>query len=287
MKRIIFLLLITAAIIFLPLASVPHAQTNVTSNPMTSPTSQHVTVYSTDAGSNDILYIPVNSTGTQAYPDWHLFLYGSGSFNFIVNGSTVESGVSLGVFNFTYSWHTQNSYANATLDFGSAVYSFHAILTGILTNQVISSVTISTSYPGQDQFLTAASGTSGALLYPHWMVTMQSTQNVTYTINVNGQTIFSGHMIGTHVIDFNVSGSTASVIIGLGTHVYSFLHEIVATVPIQKYYAPTPPPLVGTESDIIFAVGAGAIAVTIWMLIGAFTLRPFVMDRMKRRPRSR
>ena len=250
------------------------------------PPSPHVTIYSTYKSSNQDLYVPVNSTGLQVYPDWHVYLYGQGSFDFTINGSTVESGVSLGVFNFSYTWNLPGgAYANATLTFQGVSYRFSDIITGPLSNRVIQSVTVSSSYSGQDQFLTVAAGTSGALMYPHWIVTMQSTTNESYSVYLNGQELMSGYVYGSKTVDFNVSGSSATVTIGLGSGVYTYKNEIIATVPIQKYYQAPQPPLVATEIGVITAVGSGAVIFAVWVLIGTFTVRPWIMDRMKRRPR--
>ena len=57
--------------------------------PAAQPASTHVVVYSTIANSNDLLYVPVNSSNVQAYPVWHVYLFGSGSFAFKANGTTV------------------------------------------------------------------------------------------------------------------------------------------------------------------------------------------------------
>lgn len=232
--------------------------------------------------------MPVNSSGITVYPDWHVYLYGSGSFQFMVNGSTVETGVSLGVFNFTYVFNLPGgAHANATLTFQGTVYSFSDIITGPLSNTVIQSVFVSSSYSGQDQFLTISPGTSGALMYPDWSVTMQSTQNVSYSIYLNGQELLSGYVYGSRTVQFNISGSTASVTIGMGSNVYDFKNEIIATVPIQKYYSAPPPPLVATELDVVTAVGVGVTTLGVWILIAMFTIRPWIMDRMKRKPRWR
>ncbi|EQB70775.1 MAG: hypothetical protein AMDU1_APLC00047G0016 [Thermoplasmatales archaeon A-plasma] len=271
--RILFPILV-AGILFLALSPAVHAS---------SPPSGHVVVYSSDPGSNDLLYVPVNSSGSQAYPDWHIFLYGSGSFSFLVNGTTMVSGVSLGVFNFTYDWTTsQGSYANATLVFGGVTYTFSTILTGQLSNQEISSVEVSSSYVGQDQFLTVSSGTSGALMYPHWIVKMESTQNVSYTINVNGQNILSGHILGSKVLDFNVSGSSATVTIGLGSKIFSYPNEIVATVPIQKYYGPKPPPLQYTLVEYEYGIARAFVASAFAILIALFTARKYLLEKERR-----
>lgn len=246
------------------------------------PASGHVVVYSTIANSNDLLYIPVNSTNVQAYPVWHVYLFGSGSFSFKANGTTVETGVSLGACNFTYSWHTYDKYANASLVFSGVTYSFHAILSGILTRHEVESVSIVSSYPGQKQYLSVSPGQSGALMYPHWMVTFISTENTSYSINVNGQTIQSGTVVGTQTIDFNITGSTASVIIGLGTHVYKYPDEIIASTPIQKYYAPKPPSLAYTVSQYELGIAKAFVASGFAIAIALFTARKYLLEKEKR-----
>ncbi len=249
----------------------------------TSPVSPHVMVYSTYDSSSEYLYVPVNSTGQYAYPDWHIFLYGSGSFRFSVNGSNVETGVSTGEFNFSYDWTlTSGEFANATLVFGGVSYSFSTIITGPLSNRVISSVSVESSYPGQDQFLTVAPGTSGALMYPHWIVTMQSSQNVSYSVYLNGQELLSGYVYGSRTVDFNVSGSSATVTIGLGDQVYKFSNEIIATVPIQKYYGPKPPSLAYTVAEYEYGIARAFVASLFSIIIALFTSRKYLIEKVRR-----
>lgn len=246
------------------------------------PVSPHVLVYSTYDNSSEYLYVPVNSSGLQTYPDWHVFLYGSGSFSFMVNGTTMVSGVSLGAFNFTYNWNSGEKYANATLVFDGVTYTFSSILTGQLTNQEIEQVSVSSSYPGQDQFLTVSPGISGALMYPHWTVSMESTQNLSFTINVNGQNIDSGHFKDSKIVDFNVSGSSATVTIGIGSKVFRYPNEIIATVPIQKYYGPKPPPLQYTLAEYEYGIARAFVASAFAILIALFTARKYLLEREKR-----
>jgi hypothetical protein len=247
------------------------------------PPSPHVTVYSTYGSSNQDLYVPVNSSGIQVYPDWHVYLYGQGSFDFSINGSTVESGVSLGVFNFSYTWNLPGgAYANATLTFQGVSYRFSDIITGPLSNRVIQSVTVSSSYSGQDQFLTVSAGTSGALMYPHWIVSMESTQNESYSIYVNGQEIQSGYVYGSKTVDFNVSGSSASVIVGLGSKVYKYPKEFIATIPIQKYYGPKPPALQYTLAEYEYGIARAFVASAFAILISLFTARKYLLEKERR-----
>ena len=248
--------------------------------------SPHVIVYSTLNGGNQDLYVPVNSSGDQVYPDWHIYLYGSGHFSFRMNGSTVESGDSLGAFNFSYTWNLPaGSYANATLIFAGTTYTFSDILTALLSNKSIESVTVSSSYPGQDQFLTVSSGTSGALMYPHWIVSLKSTQNESYSIYVNGQEILSGYVFGSKTVDFNVSGSSASVIIGLGSKVYKYPKELIATIPIQKYYGPKPPSLAYTVAQYEMGIAKAFVASFFGIIISILTARKYVIEHRKREVR--
>ena len=174
----------------------------------TGSTSQHVSIYSTFSGKNEELYVPVNSSGILVYPDWHIWLYGSGSFTFSSNGTTIETGVSLGTFDFSYTFPgPSGSTANASLVFQGVTYAFSDTIIGPLSHHVIESVSVSSSYPGQDQFLTLSPGISGGLMYPHWVATLQSSENETYSILVNGQQIASGTVVGTKTVDFNVTGN--------------------------------------------------------------------------------
>ena len=121
-----------------------------TSSAQASQPSQHVLSYSTYGSSNEELYVPVNSTGLNVYPDWNIYLYGSGSFTFEVNGTVEETGVSLGSFNFSYVWNLPGgSNALASLIFGSTTYTFDDIITGPLSNRVIVNVQVSSSMPGR------------------------------------------------------------------------------------------------------------------------------------------
>ncbi|MHB1708712.1 MAG: hypothetical protein ACYCT2_04470 [Thermoplasmataceae archaeon] len=247
--------------------------------------SGHVIVYSTYANSSEDLFVPVNSSGITVYPDWHVYLFGAGSFSFQVNGTVQETGVSLGAFNFTYAWNLPGgAVTNAVLTFMGTSYTFSDVITGPLSNQAIESVSVSSSYAGQDQFLTVSPGTAGALMYPDWQVTMQSTQNESYSVYLNGQDLMSGYVYGSRIVEFNISGSSATVTIGLGNKVFAFKNEIIATVPIQKYYGPPPIPLVATFTDEIIAAMKGVVGLFPALLLSYFSLKPIVVNRKNRTP---
>ena len=249
-------------------------------------TSEHVSIYSTFSGKNEDLYVPVNSSGILVYPDWHIYLYGSGSFTFSSNGTTIETGVSLGAFDFSYTFSgPSGSTANATLVFQGVAYTFKDTIIGPLSHHVIESVTVSSTYPGQDQFLSVSSGISGALMYPHWIATLQSSQNETYSILVNGQQIASVTVVGTKTVDFNVTGNTTSVSIGLGTHVYRYPNEIISTIPIQKYYGPKPPTLQYTFAEYEYGIIKAFIASLFAVVIASFSVRKWIVEHEKREVR--
>lgn len=254
-----------------------------TSSAQASQPSQHVLIYSTYGSSNEELYVPVNSTGLNVYPDWNIYLYGSGSFTFEVNGTVVETGVSLGSFNFSYVWNLPGgSNALASLIFGSTTYTFEDIITGPLSNRVIVNVQVSSSMPGQEQFLTVAPGTSGALMYPDWTVSMQSTANSSFTIYENSQEIISGSLYGSKTVNFNVSGSSVTVTVGIGSSVFKFPNELIASVPIQKYYGPKPAPLAYTVQEYEYGIARAFIASLFAILISILSVRKWVIEREKR-----
>ena len=248
-----------------------------------SSTSQHVSIYSTFSGKNEELYVPVNSSGILVYPDWHIWLYGSGSFTFSSNGTTIETGVSLGTFDFSYTFPgPSGSTANASLVFQGVTYAFSDTIIGPLSHHVIESVSVSSSYPGQDQFLTLSPGISGGLMYPHWVATLQSSENESYSILVNGQQIASGTVVGTKTVDFNVTGNVTSVSIGLGTHVYKYPDETIATVPIQKYYGPKPPTLQYTFAEYEYGIIKAFVASLFAILIALFTAKKYLIEKERR-----
>jgi len=252
----------------------------------TGSTSQHVSIYSTFSGKNEELYVPVNSSGILVYPDWHIWLYGSGSFTFSSNGTTIETGVSLGTFDFSYTFPgPSGSTANASLVFQGVTYTFSDTIIGPLSHHVIESVSVSSSYPGQDQFLTLSPGISGGLMYPHWVATLQSSENESYSILVNGQQIASGTVVGTKTVDFNVTGNVTSVSIGLGTHVYKYPDETIATVPIQKYYGPKPPTLQYTFAEYEYGIIKAFVASLFAVVIASFSVRKWVVEHEKREVR--
>ena len=239
-------------------------------------------VYSSDAGSNEQLYVPPNSTGLDVYPDWHIYLYGQGSFTFSVNGTAVETGQAVSGYNFSYTFSGPDAKQNVTLTFLGVTYSFSDVIIGLLSSQVVDRVSVSSSYPGQNQFLTVAPGTGGALMYPDWTIDLLSSSNQSYTVTLNGQAILSGHVSGSKTLEMNVSGSSATVIIVMGKSVYQFPHEVIAAIPIQKYYGPQPPPLQYTLSQYEYGIARAFVASSFAIIIALLTGRKYLIERERR-----
>ena len=279
--------LIGLAFLFLVVSSVPaisgqpgNSGHNVTD--AVTHTSSRVLIYSNYPGSPQYeIYVPLNSSGFAVYPIWHIFLYGNGAFTLLVDGTQVESGFSTGAYNLSYTF--TGRYANATLIFNGK-YTFHDSISAELTDHNIQSVQVYSSYPGQAQFLTVQDGVSGALMYTYWTAILQSTQNVTYSVYLGGQSLVSGSFVGTKIINFNVTGSSATVTIGVGKEIYKYPSESISSVPIQKYYAPKPPSDVATFLDEIFTAIKGVVGIFPAMILSYIGVKPLVIARKERTP---
>ena len=266
------LVLMTALVIIPTLSSAQAAQS-----------SPHIQIYSTYGTNNEELFVPVNSSGINVYPDWHIYLYGSGAFTFSVNGTVEETGVSVNSINFTYDWNLSGgSQAEASLTFGATTYTFHDIITGPLSNRVIVNVQVLSFMQGQHQFLTVQDGTQGALMYPDWTVTMESTSNVSYSIYVNSQEVLSGSIYGTKIVHFNVTGTSVTVTVGIGTSIFKYPNELVASIPIDKYYGPKPAPLAYTVQEYEYGIARAFVASLFAILVSILSVRKWVIEREKR-----
>ena len=245
--------------------------------------SGHVVIYSSYEGPSEYLFVPVNSSGITVYPDWHIYLFGQGSFSFAVNGTMVETGQSVTEYNLTYNFNVPSGTTiNASLDFMGTVYTFADVITGPLSGQIADHVSISSSYPGQNQFFTVSPGTAGALMYPDWTIDIETSLNQSYTVTLNGQAMLSGHVSGSKTLEMNVSGTSATVIVVVGKSVFQFPHEIIAGIPIQKYYGPTPPPLQYTLSQYEYGIARAFVASLFGIFISILSVRKWIIEREKR-----
>ncbi len=244
-----------------------------------------VQVYTALNGSNEYLFLPVNSSGLNAYPDWYVSIFPSESYSIFVNGNKTTTGI--GPICLTENF-ANLSKVTMLIQVGSVSFTFtNETIVGVQPVVNIQGVLVISTFPGQDQQLSILPGQSGKLMYPDWNITMKSGTNVSYGIFIGAQEVYSGHVLGEKSVSLNVSKSPATVTVGLGSKTYTFSNELIATVPLKQYYSPPKAPLVATAFDIIFAVGVGVSVLAIWFVVAGITFRPWIMDRMKRKPRYR
>lgn len=277
-----------AAFIFLILVSgmpaVQTAQPDVAEFTSTaSHLSPHVQVYSSCVAGNQYLFVPLNSSGISVFTYWQIYLFGAGDFKLTINNSVAESGVSVNSIHITYTWNeAKGNRTSAVLQFNGVNYTFNDILSGPLNDQVIQSVSVTSRLKGQNQILAGESNVSGDLMYPTWTVSFHSTQKLNYSIYLKGKLIDSGYVLGNRNVTFNVTGSTVTVQVVLGSKTYSYPNELISSVPIQKYYGPKPPPLAYTYSDIEYALARGFVSAIFGVLIALLVGRKYALEREKR-----
>ena len=260
-------------------------QTQITDSQFTttSQTSLHVQIFSVCQSGKQYLYVPLNSSGISVFPLWEIYLYGNGNFKLTVNNTVVESGVVVNNIHIKYDWTIgKGNRTTAILNFDNTNYSFNDILSGPLNDQVIQSVTVTSVLKGQNQVLAAESNVSGDLMFPTWTVAFHSTQRLNYSIYVKGKLVESGSVIGNKNVSFNVSGSSVSVQVILGTKTYSYPNELISSVPIAAYYGPKPPPALYTYSQYEVGIARGFVAAIFGVAIAMFSGRKYVLEKEKR-----
>ena len=275
MKKVpaIGLMIMLFALIGLPLA---HGQSVQTSN--------QVLIFSTLLGNNQLLYVPVNSTGIQVYPYWNISLYGTGQYGFFVNNNEIKTGFIGGYGNFQYEFNRSVPTINAKLVYNGITYTFSNLtMDGALTDRSTQSIQISSYYPGQNQFLTVKPGTQAALMYPDWIVSMSSNFNESYEIFVNGQNVSKGSVLGSRTIEFNVSQKIANVTVVFGNSKYQYNHEIIASIPLQKYYGPAPAKDTYTNSEVENLLIDAFISTVFALSVAILVVYRFISSRRKRR----
>lgn len=279
----LILIMVLVSMMLIPTTSAPSV-TSSSVNPDLVSTPQ-VQVYTALNGSNEYLFLPVNSSGLNAYPDWYVSIFPSESYSIFVNGNKTTTGI--GPICLTENF-ANLSKVTMLIQVGSVSFTFtNETIVGVQPVVNIQGVLVISTFPGQDQQLSILPGQSGKLMYPDWNIIMKSGTNVSYGIFIGAQEVYSGHVLGEKSVSLNVSKSPATVTVGLGSKTYTFSNELIATVPLKQYYSPPKAPLVATAFDIIFAVGVGVSVLAIWFVVAGITFRPWIMDRMKRKPRYR
>ena len=217
-------------------------------------------VYSTSTQvNNQALYIPVNSSGMESYPLWHIVFETQGNFVLTNNGSIVDQGYASAGYTASFLWtynQTQGNVISPQLTINGQTYNFTDIqFTQILTPNIFESVSITSTYPQQQQLLSAQAGQSGVLMYPNWNITLISSITAPYVILEDNKIVNNGTITGSKHILMKMNGSQVSLIVSIGAKQFKFLNEPIASVPLQKYYQPPSPPLVSTAlQDLIQGV---------------------------------
>ena len=249
----------------------------------TSHASPTVQIYSSCQEGNQYLYVPLNSSGISVFPVWQIYLYGNGNFDLYVNNSVVESGVVVHSIHVTYNWNGEKGNRTAArLEFNNLNYTFNDILSGPLNDQIIQSVSVTSVLKGQNQVLAAESNVSGDLMFPTWTVAFHSTQRLNYSIYIKGKVIESGSVLGNKNVTFNVSGSSVSVQVILGTKTYSYPNELISSVPIEKYYGPKPPAARYTLTQYEYGIARAFVASLFTVLVLLLSERKIIIEREKR-----
>lgn len=273
------LISITLVISFLSLSLVPASSAGGI------PHTPQVQVYTSLNNTKQYLFMPLNSTGLNAYPEWHISIFSAQNYELYVNGNLTESGI--GPITLLEGFYQYNN-LTVQVKVGNTLYTFtDEVIIGSQPTVNVQSVSAISSYRGQNQQLTAIPGESGQLMYSNWTITLKSGSNETYVIYEGKNKVDSGYVLGTTQIFLNISKGPVTVTVGLGSRTYVFSNELIATVPLKQYYSPPKPPLVATALDIVYAIGIGVVVFAIWIVVAGTTFRPWIMDRMKRKPRSR
>ena len=148
----------------------------------------------------------------------------------------------------------------------------------------ISYVFLSSSLPGQSQFLTVSDNVSGALLYPDLAFELISSSPSPYSIYSNGKIVASGNVSGEKSVSYAIPNGTSKVSLSvqMDKHVWNYPHELVSSLPVSKYYGPRPPAVLYTyfqyETGIVKGFTAGIFGVAIAMFSG----RRYILEKEKR-----
>lgn len=292
MHKVLIIAMVSLCLAILLFSYSPQSQNDqardLVSTSAISHVSPHVEVFSSCLEGNQYLFVPLNSSGISVFPYWQIYLFGTGNFKLTVNNSVAESGISVNSVHISYTWNeSKGNRTFAVLQFNGVNYTFRDIISGPLNDQVIESVFVRSTLQGQNQVLAAETNVSGDLMYPTWEVQMQSTENLNFSIYVNGKEITQGSVLGSRNVTFNVSGYSVSVEIILGQKTYSYPNELISSIPISRYYGPRPPPLVATALDVAIAFVRGIVIVFLAILSGMLLSRRYIMAKKDMEPQRR
>ena len=276
-KIIIFLILSLFCISLVPLASIsspsPVAADAVSAPPFTITTSM--------PHSNDIRDLPLNDSNIQEYPLWNITFYTSQHFSIEVGNKVIETGTGPISINLNLSTY-ESKYINVNITVGSTIYHFTSIqITGLPPEVGMQYASVISYMPGQNQYLYAFENHS-VQMYPDWEIYLFSSFYLPFSIYEDGRLIESGHLVGSKTIYLNVTGSTVSVDITIGSHMYKYPDESIASEPLDKLYQKTPPPLVYTVAQYEEGLAKAFVASAFAILIALFTAKKYLIEKERR-----
>jgi hypothetical protein len=242
---------------------------------------QGILIYSSIPGGSQYLYVPDNSSGIQAYPDWTITFLQSGSYRIVYNGSTLDSGNAIPGYSLNHVFHSGQISIYILQDGSNYTFSDISIV-GQLSSTVTQYVSVVSSFSGQNQYLSVIPGQQGVLMYEDWNLSMYSSINASYSVQVNSQMQYQGFILGHRYIHLTFTSSPVSVIVTIGSQVFRFPDEIITTVPLEHYYGPKPPPLVYTIPEYEAGIEKAFAASVFAILISILSVRKYVIEKEKR-----
>ena len=242
---------------------------------------QGILIYSSIPGGSQYLYVPDNSSGIQAYPDWTITFLQSGSYRIVYNGSTLDSGNAVPGYSLNHVFHSGQISIYILQDGSNYTFSDISIV-GQLSSTVTQYVSVVSSFSGQNQYLSVIPGQQGVLMYEDWNLSMYSSINASYSVQVNSQMQYQGFILGHRYIHLTFTSSPVSVIVTIGSQSFRFPDEIITTVPLEHYYGPKPPPLVYTIPEYEAGIEKAFAASVFAILISILSVRKYVIEKEKR-----
>lgn len=242
---------------------------------------QGILIYSSISGGSQYLYVPDNSSGIQAYPDWTITFLQAGSYSITYNGSTLDSGNAVPGYSLNHVFHSGRVSLYILQNGNNYTFSDVSIV-GQLSSAVTQYVSVVSSFSGQNQYLSVIPGQQGVLMYGDWNLSMYSSVNASYSVQVNSQMQYQGFILGHKYIHMTFTTSPVSMIVTIGSQTFRFPDEIITTVPLEHYYGPKPLPLVYTIPEYEAGIEKAFAASVFATLISILSVRKYVMEKEKR-----
>ena len=228
---------------------------------------------------DEILSLPVNTSNVNEYPCWNITIYKALSYKITVDNKIMLTGVGPENTDLNLSYYI-NKYIDVNITIGNVIYHYKNIkIVGLPPQVGIEYVTVISYYPGQSQYLYLFSNRSGELVYPNLEIYLFSSFYLPFEVYDDGIKIDSGHILGSKTIYYNVTGNTTSLIITLGTHIYNYKNEPVARVPLRKYYAPKPAPLIYNIYQYEKGIALTILASFLSLFTSMIVIRKFVREK--------